>query len=97
MFAKQMKELMDTLSCIIFPTSIKVSLQNNARITGNISFVFASHSKELMAIDCISIVNPMSQPTHPIHIRECIHVFMCLLSIKCPNIWPTMTAFIFSK
>lgn len=72
MFAKQMKEITDPLNNIRFPMSIKVNLQNDARITGSNLIGFASYSKELMAIGCISVVNHSSQPTHPIH--SCLHV-----------------------
>lgn len=86
MFAKEMKELMDTLYNIRFPTSVRVNLQNDARITGSILFGFASHSKELIAIGCISVVNRSSQPPRPTHITDYTHVFMFLSSIKCPNV-----------
>lgn len=86
MFAKEMKELMDTLYNIRFPMSVRVNLQKDARITGSVLFSFASHSKELIAIGCISVVNRSSQPTHPTHITVYTHVFMFLSSIKCPNI-----------
>lgn len=77
MFAKEMKELMDTLYNIRFPTSVRVNLQNDARITGSILFGFASHSKELIAIGCISVVNRSSQPPPPdthYGLHSCLHV-----------------------
>ena len=45
MFAKQIEKLRNSLYYIRFPHVEKVILQNDVRITENISFIFVSHSK----------------------------------------------------
>ena len=45
MIAKQIEKLRNSLYYIRFPVWLKVNLQNDARITESISFVFVSHSK----------------------------------------------------
>ena len=45
MFAKQIEKLRNSLYYIRFPHVEKVILQNDVRITENISFIFVSHAK----------------------------------------------------
>lgn len=94
---KWVDQWIDTLYYLRVPVSITVNVQSDARITGSISFVFAGHSKESIAIDCALIVDPWSQPSRSIHIRESTPSFVFPPSLKCPDIYPTTTAFTFSK